>query len=211
MICKKQKLNFQPLGESLIKEIPWLPDYKIPLPVLPDNITAAQILPLYVELNADDFKITRTIISKPTPCNLIFKGIPFADQEKMKNIFLIGMCNIARYNVIAPMQNEMNLDEMFLILGRLCADAEKGWWTWHEYLQRDIFTFLVFELMSSDLMMGNPACGAKSVLHSASPCRNCAVPANLLDDPSFNITLVKKTPQLIDQIRLIASMVFIIF
>ncbi len=78
------------LSNGTTKQLPWLPSYKLPLPFLPNRVPAKDILPLYVELNMDDFKITHTVTNKPTPCNIIFKGIPFEEQEKMKNIFLLG-------------------------------------------------------------------------------------------------------------------------
>ena len=42
--------------------------------------------------------MTKTIVNKPTSCNMVFKGIPFEEQEKMKNIFLIGKCLIIYVN-----------------------------------------------------------------------------------------------------------------
>ena len=69
--------------------------------------------------------------------------------------------------------------------------------------------------MSSDLMVGNPAAGSRSVLNSASPCRlvclqtlifrNCFVTVEDLDNPYFSPILNEKSPQLIDQIRLKAG------
>jgi hypothetical protein len=70
--------------------VPWLSNYLMFPPQLPNQIDLRKVLPLYVELNMDDFKITRTVPNAPTSCNLVFKGIPFEEQEKMKNVFLIG-------------------------------------------------------------------------------------------------------------------------
>ena len=35
--------------------------------------------------------------------------------------------------------------------------------TWHESLQKDVFAFLIVEILSSDMMFGNPAAGATSL------------------------------------------------
>jgi hypothetical protein len=78
-------------NKEIQKKVIWLQESKIQLPKLPENIQPSEILPLYVELNMDDFKMTKTVTTKPTSSNLIFKEIPFDEQEKMKNIFLIGM------------------------------------------------------------------------------------------------------------------------
>ena len=72
------------------KITPWLPSYLMELFEVPTGIDIGDLLPLFVELNLDDFKITKTVVNKPTPLNLVFKGIPFEQQEKMKNIFLLG-------------------------------------------------------------------------------------------------------------------------
>jgi len=96
-ICEKQ---IRTKKDGLHQIVSWLPDYQMSSPELPSNIDMNRVLPIYVELNMDDFKITRTISNKPTSCNLIFKGIPFEEQEKMKNIFLIGMYqNVKLLNV----------------------------------------------------------------------------------------------------------------
>jgi len=68
----------------------WLPSYVMELPNVPEGVAVKDLLPLFVELNLDDFKITKTVTHKPTPLNLVFKGIPFEEQEKMRNIFLLG-------------------------------------------------------------------------------------------------------------------------
>ena len=81
--------------------VPWLPNYRISTPQLPLNVDLQKVLPLYVELNMDDFKMTRTVNNTPISCNLVFMGIPFEEQEKMKNVFLIGIvCFIVLYNTI---------------------------------------------------------------------------------------------------------------
>ena len=103
------------------------------------------------------------------------------------------------------MLDGIDLKEIFLFIGRVCKDAEIGWWTWHATMKQDMFVFLVFGMMSSDLMVGNPACGARSVLNSASPCRFCGIPSSELDNPDFSIVNSQKTPQLIDEIRTIAA------
>jgi hypothetical protein len=95
----------------------------------------------------------------------------------------------------------MSSNEMFMFVGRLCREGETGWWTWHEHLKRQVFVFLVFGFMSSDLMVGNPACGARSVLNSISPCRHCEVSVDQLDNPDFDLKSHMKTPQLIDKMR----------
>ena len=99
----------------------------------------------------------------------------------------------------------MSEEESFFFIGRVCQEAESGWWTWHETMKQDVFVYLVFGMMTSDLMIGNPACGARSVLNSASPCRNCGVTNKDLDNPNFSISLAPKTPQFIDQIRQLAK------
>ncbi len=78
------------MEDGTTKRSTWLPYQKLPLPVLPSEVAATDILPLYVELNMDDFKITHTVVNNPTTVNIVFKGIPFDEQEKMKNIFLLG-------------------------------------------------------------------------------------------------------------------------
>jgi hypothetical protein len=110
----------------------------------------------------------------------------------------------------------MSLEEMFILIGRICSGAETGWWTWHEHLQRNVFVVLFFGFMSTDLMVGNPACGCRSVLNSASACRFvldlnlcndlrfCCVPSNQLDDPNFETNLCVKTPEFVDQVRAMA-------
>jgi hypothetical protein len=42
---------------------------------------------------------------------------------------------------------------------------------WHEFLQKEVFAITVFGLMSSDLMIGNPACGVRSILSGDQICR----------------------------------------
>ena len=105
----------------------------------------------------------------------------------------------------AAMLDDMNLDEIFLFIGQLCKEGELGWWTWHETMQQNVFVYLVFGLMTSDLMIGNPGCGACSVLKSSSPCHNCGVNMKDLDNPNYNISHSQKTPQLIDGIRTLAN------
>lgn len=39
------------------------------------------------------------------------------------------------HNITAPLRDGISLDEMFIFIGRLCSQAEVGWWTWHEHLQ----------------------------------------------------------------------------
>jgi len=97
-ICKEE-IRRDLIGNQF--KVPWLPNYRISTPQLPLNVDLQKVLPLYVELNMDDFKMTRTVNNTPTSCNLVFKGIPFEEQEKMKNVFLIGIvCFIVLYNTI---------------------------------------------------------------------------------------------------------------
>lgn len=88
LYCNQQIGNYQSEQQCFL---PWIPSYLMELPKLDFKLSVTKILPLYVELNLDDFKITNTVVNKATPVNLVFKGIPFEEQEKMKNIFLIGL------------------------------------------------------------------------------------------------------------------------
>jgi hypothetical protein len=81
-------LNFKTPEKQ--QKVSWLPSYIMELPKVPEGVAVKDLLPLFVELNLDDFKITKTVTHKPTPLNLVFKGIPFEEQEKMRNIFLLG-------------------------------------------------------------------------------------------------------------------------
>jgi hypothetical protein len=64
----------------------------------------------------------------------------------------------------AALATTIPLYEKLSIIAQLCLEAEEGWWTWHEDLQYNVFAFMVFGMMSTDLMLGNPAAGATSVL-----------------------------------------------
>jgi hypothetical protein len=108
---------------------------------------------------------------------------------------------------------------VFLFIGRICSESEKGWMAWHETLNRNVFVMLVFGMMSGDLMVTNPAASSRSVLKAAKPCRfifryinscylllinvirDCLVSKEELDDPNFNSKLFPKTFQLIQQVR----------
>jgi len=69
-------------------------------------------------------------------------------------------------NVIAALRNDLPEMDKLSILARLCMEGENGWWCWYETLQKQVYTMLVYGLVSSDLMFGNPASGAASVLGS---------------------------------------------
>jgi hypothetical protein len=68
------------------------------------------------------------------------------------------------------------------IITQVCLEAEEGWWTWHETLQQEMFVFLVFGMMSSDLMLGNPAAGSTSVLGNIFSCYNDIIQVIILAD-----------------------------
>ena len=80
-------------------------------------------------------------------------------------------CNKNLHYITAPFLSDLSLDEVFLLVGRICSEGEKGWITWHASLKKEVFAFLVFGIFSGDLMVTNPAAAVRSVIKAEKPCR----------------------------------------
>jgi hypothetical protein len=101
------------------------------------------------------------------------------------------------------LQHNTPFIEKINIIASLCREAEDGWWTWHEALQKKVWVFLVYGMFTSDLMFGNPACGCTSAIgvfiegnlqcSGNNPCRCCHIHVRELNK-AYDLRSNVKTP-----------------
>ena len=69
-----------------------------------------------MEINGDEFRSFRTVNNLPVAFNFRLKALPQAEQDKMKNIHLIGKKNFLSFIIIANYYYLISIDCNFNLI-----------------------------------------------------------------------------------------------
>jgi len=167
----------------------YFPD-KFWVPQLPNNVKEEDILPICVELYADEFRYYRTVRSKEVGYYLSPLDFPLKMRQLFKNIYLL-----------APLSDIIETNTQIKFAVNLINQAESGFWI--RINDTSMFAILCIFQVSCDLDFGNPAAGNKKAgSQTKFFCRSCMEELDYADDPEKDKILPpSKTIAMANEIR----------